>query len=88
LAVPVGFFFQQENDRLLLEGVGVPSDERALADFLSTKEAILLNKAFLNIDDPKIRRMVIGLTKAIADADFGDLRSSDDADVETRVVPN
>lgn len=88
LAVPIGFFFQQENDRFLLAGVGAPSDERALADFVSTKEAILLNKAFHNIDDPKIRRLVIGLTKAIADADPGDIRLGDDTDLDAHVTPN
>jgi transcriptional regulator with XRE-family HTH domain len=88
LAVPIGFFFQQEDMRLLLEGVGTPSDERALSDFLSTKEGVLLNKAFLKIGDQKTRRLVLALTKAIADGYTEGRLLSVDASSETQTNPN
>jgi transcriptional regulator with XRE-family HTH domain len=69
LAVPISYFFQQEDGLLSLDGIDAPSDERALSNFLSTKEGVMLNQAFLKIKDTKVRRSVIALTKALANFD-------------------
>ena len=37
-----------------------------VADFLSTSEGVQLNKAFIRITDPKVRRRVIDLVESLA----------------------
>ena len=37
-----------------------------MADFLATNEGVQLNRAFLRIKDPKMRRRVVDLVNAIA----------------------
>jgi hypothetical protein len=37
-----------------------------VADFLSTSEGVQLTRAFVRITDPKIRRRLISLVKAMA----------------------
>jgi transcriptional regulator with XRE-family HTH domain len=68
LSVPVSFFFE-----------GAPSGEPApeggfsdvgaasyVADFLSTSEGLSLNRAFIRIKNPKVRRKIVDLVAAIA----------------------
>ncbi|WEX09257.1 helix-turn-helix domain-containing protein [Chelativorans sp. AA-79] len=67
LNAPVSFFFE-----------GAPSDDKEggagfseegstyVADFLSSSEGIQLNRAFVRIADPKVRRRVLDLVKALA----------------------
>ncbi|WP_309084256.1 helix-turn-helix domain-containing protein [Chelativorans sp.] len=67
LNAPVSFFFE-----------GAPSEDRPgtpglseegssyVADFLNTPEGVQLNRAFAKISDPKIRRRVLDLVKALA----------------------
>ena len=68
LSVPVSFFFE-----------GAPSGEPApeggfsdvgaasyVADFLSTSEGLSLNRAFIRIKNPKVRRKLVDLVAAIA----------------------
>ena len=43
-----------------------------VVDFLSSSEGVQLNKAFIRIKDPKIRRKVIELVRAMAGADDED----------------
>lgn len=69
LAVPISFFFQQEQGSVTLDGVEGPSDERALSNFLATREGVMLNQAFLKISDTKVRRSVVALTKALASSE-------------------
>jgi hypothetical protein len=38
-----------------------------VVDFLSTSEGLLLNKAFVRIKEPKVRRKIIDLVNALAD---------------------
>jgi hypothetical protein len=40
-----------------------------MADFLATNEGVQLNKAFVRIRDPKLRRRVVDLVTAIAGDD-------------------
>jgi len=73
LTVPVSFFFE--------DAPGAPSSESSaggvaerpsasyVVDFLSSSEGVQLNKAFIRIKDPKIRRKVIELVRAMAGAE-------------------
>jgi len=67
LGVPVSYFF---------EGTPVPqpttstgfseSASTFVVDFLSTVEGLQLNKAFIRIEDPRVRKKVVELVKALA----------------------
>jgi transcriptional regulator with XRE-family HTH domain len=67
LNTPVSFFFEgapEEDDaaagRLAEEGTPF------VTDFLNSSEGIQLNRAFVKISDPKVRRKVLELVKALA----------------------
>ena len=69
LGVPVEFFFDgspQQVDRPLHNGFEEQPDSLYVADFLATNEGVQLNKAFVKIRDPKLRRRVVDLVSAIA----------------------
>lgn len=67
LAVPVAFFFQQDNTQpLTTDGLGAISGLEDLSDFLTSKEGLSLNKAFMKINDPSVRQSVLMLIKSLA----------------------
>jgi transcriptional regulator with XRE-family HTH domain len=67
LGVPVSFFFEGAPlGESLIGGMGESSSPGYVADFLSTSEGVQLNKAFIKITDPKVRRKVIDLVEALA----------------------
>jgi transcriptional regulator with XRE-family HTH domain len=69
LAVPVAFFFQQDNSQPLnTDGLGAINGLEDLSDFLTSKEGLSLNKAFMKINDPSIRQSVLMLIKSLANA--------------------
>lgn len=69
LAVPVAFFFQQDNSQPLnTDGLGAINGLEDLSDFLTSKEGLSLNKAFMKINDPSIRQSVLTLIKSLANA--------------------
>ena len=69
LAVPVAFFFQQDNSQPLnTDGLGAITGLEDLSDFLTSKEGLSLNKAFMKINDPSIRQSVLTLIKSLANA--------------------
>ncbi|MDX1732137.1 MAG: transcriptional regulator, partial [Aurantimonas coralicida] len=39
-----------------------------VVDFLSSSEGLQLNRAFVRISDPKVRRRVIDLVRTLADS--------------------
>ncbi|MBX4910011.1 MULTISPECIES: helix-turn-helix domain-containing protein [Rhizobium] len=64
------FFFQQnESQPLSLQGLDLPDRADPVAEFLRTKEGLVLNRAFLKIADPDIRETIIALVKAMAQAE-------------------
>jgi len=65
LSVPVSFFFEDAPGG---ENTGMAEQQSAsyVVDFLSSSEGIQLNKAFVRIKEPKLRRKVIDLVRAIA----------------------
>jgi len=72
LGVPVEYFFEgapQTIERSLSSGFEDNGDTASVADFLATNEGIQLNKAFVRIKDPKLRRRVVELVSAIAGED-------------------
>ncbi|WP_430514411.1 helix-turn-helix domain-containing protein [Pannonibacter phragmitetus] len=67
LKVPVAFFFEDApgspDD---FEGFGESQPTSYVVDFLSSSEGLSLNKAFVRIEDPKVRRKIVDLVRALA----------------------
>lgn len=60
LRVPIGFFFENG-------GAGQSDGETSeLNSFLSSKEGLALNKAFIAIEDPNVRQKLVALAKSLA----------------------
>ncbi|MDY8107844.1 helix-turn-helix transcriptional regulator [Fulvimarina sp. 2208YS6-2-32] len=68
LNVPVSFFFEDApSTGGAIEGMREPDGGDYVVDFLSTSEGLQLNKAFVRISDPKVRRRVVELVRSLAD---------------------
>jgi transcriptional regulator with XRE-family HTH domain len=71
LEVPVGYFFEDAfsgaSPSRAMPGMGEPEQEGYLLDFLNSREGLDLNKAFAKIQDPKVRRRVIDLVRALSE---------------------
>ncbi|MBB3350209.1 transcriptional regulator with XRE-family HTH domain [Rhizobium sp. BK049] len=61
------FFFEQNESQPL----SLPDNADPVAEFLRTKEGLVLNRAFLKIANPDIRETIIALVKAMAQAESG-----------------
>jgi transcriptional regulator with XRE-family HTH domain len=66
LQVPVSFFFEGApamiGDRADVEEAPSPA---YVSEFLGSSEGLALTKAFMRIDDPKVRRRIVDLVEAI-----------------------
>lgn len=73
LSVPVSFFFEGAPGIAEEQPGGFREDlaEGAMIAFSGSVEGLQLNRAFIKIRDPKLRRRVIDLVKAMADDDDG-----------------
>lgn len=73
LGVGVQFFFEDAPASGLGNGarVGFAEDaaEGFVVDFLASKEGIDLNRAFVRIADPKVRRSIVDLVRALGGED-------------------
>lgn len=70
LTVPISFFFEDApNVEGSAEGFREAGGSNYVVDFLSTSEGLQLNRAFVKIADPKVRRRVIDLVRALGEAD-------------------
>lgn len=71
LGMPVEFFFEgaPSSESRINEGFNEVSDTPYVADFLASNEGVQLNRAFLRIRDPRLRRRVVDLVTAIAGED-------------------
>ena len=73
LTVPVSFFFEDApmspGERPAGDSLAEPERTSYVVDFLSSSEGIQLNKAFVRIRDPKLRRRVIDLVRALVGED-------------------
>ena len=67
LEVPVSFFFEDAPGSSAQEGLAEASQTTYVVDFLSSTEGLQLNRSFVRIGDPKVRRKIIDLVKALAD---------------------
>lgn len=68
LGVPVAFFFEDapgDAGDAAADGMSENSSTYVV-NFLSSSEGLQLNRAFVKISDPKVRRRIIDLVKAIA----------------------
>jgi transcriptional regulator with XRE-family HTH domain len=69
LTMPVSYFFEGAPGMVAAlgaDGLGEAPPTNYVVDFLSTNEGIQLNKAFVRIKDPKLRRRVIDLVRTMA----------------------
>lgn len=71
LGVPVAYFFDGapglESDAA--GGFAEDASSKFIADFPTSMEGINLNRAFMKISDPKVRKRILDLVKALADVD-------------------
>lgn len=69
LGVPVSFFFEDAPGADGTSQKGLAEDHSGsiyVADFMSSTEGLQLNRAFSRIGDPKVRRRIVDLVKALA----------------------
>jgi transcriptional regulator with XRE-family HTH domain len=73
LKVPVPFFFEGAPSAFeALPAVGDTAADPSpsyVADFLATSDGLALVKAFVGIDDPKVRRAIVRLVEEIAETE-------------------
>lgn len=71
LGVPIQFFYEDAPAQAMgsghgQEGFADAPGESDVVDFLSTREGLELNKAFVRISDARVRRSILDLVRAIA----------------------
>ena len=68
LQVPVSFFFEGAPDFTNGNGSGAAEapSPAYVSDFLATSDGLALTKAFMRIQDPKLRRRIVDLVSQIA----------------------
>ena len=68
LSVPVGFFFEDAPGVTPIAGEQRfdPAATSHVVEFLTSSEGLQLNRAFVRIADPEVRRKLVGLVKALA----------------------
>lgn len=68
LSAPVAFFFEGApgDEDIPAKGMAEEGGAAYVVDFLNSSEGVQLNRAFVRIADPKVRRKVIDLVKALA----------------------
>jgi transcriptional regulator with XRE-family HTH domain len=71
--VPVGFFFEDaphnanRNAASAAAGFAESKTEAFLLDFLNSRDGLELNRAFVKITDPKVRKRVVELVRALSE---------------------
>ncbi len=74
LGVSVQFFYEDapgtasdyKSHVASTSGFGERQTDRFVVDFLSSREGVELNKAFVKIADPKVRRSIVDLVRSLA----------------------
>ncbi|GAB4229249.1 MAG: helix-turn-helix domain-containing protein [Methyloligellaceae bacterium] len=71
LEVPVQFFFEgaPSADGSSEAGFAEPQTEAFLYEFLNTRDGLELNRAFVRITDPQVRRSIVDLVRTLGRAD-------------------
>ncbi len=69
LNVPVSFFFEDAPGESgeVIRGLSEESSTAYVVDFLNSAEGLQLNRAFVKIADPKVRRKIIDLVKSLGE---------------------
>lgn len=67
LDVPVQFFFEEapQADASSPTGMAEPESESFILEFLNSREGLELNRAFVKISDPKVRKSVVDLVRSL-----------------------
>lgn len=76
LNVPIQFFYDEAPPgeamgSAMMMGMAERPQEGFVIDFLSSRDGLELNKAFVRIHDPKVRRAVVDLVRSLAGEDGG-----------------
>ena len=68
LDVPVQFFFEEAPhvDGRRAPGMAEANSETFILEFLNSREGLELNRAFVKIADPKVRRSVVNLVRSLS----------------------
>ena len=68
LDVPVQFFFEEapHSDGRATSGMGEADSEAFILEFLNSREGLELNRAFVKIADPKVRKSIVDLVRALS----------------------
>ena len=70
LSVPIQFFYEEAPGTALSNSNGTgfaePASESYIVNFLSSREGLELNKAFVQIESPKVRRSIVDLVRNLA----------------------
>ncbi|MFZ1815488.1 MAG: helix-turn-helix transcriptional regulator [Rhizobiaceae bacterium] len=71
LNTPVSFFFEDSpgTPAGTASGFGEAESANYVVDFLSSSEGLQLNRAFVKIKDPKVRRKIVEMVRALSDED-------------------
>lgn len=71
LSVPVSFFFEDApgHEGTGQQGLAEDSQTAYVVDFMNSAEGLQLNRAFVRIEDAKIRRKIVDLVKTLASSD-------------------
>jgi transcriptional regulator with XRE-family HTH domain len=73
LDVPVQFFFEDAPVSMTARGAAMAAGfaesktEAFLLDFLNSRDGLELNRAFVKITDPKVRKRVVELVRALSE---------------------
>ena len=67
LDVPVQFFFEEapQLNGPAVAGMAEPESQTFILEFLNSREGLELNRAFVKIGDPKVRKSVVDLVRAL-----------------------
>jgi len=77
LNVPVGFFFEgldALHQAAQAAGFAEPNSEAYVMDFLDSREGVELNRAFVRIRDPKVRKSIVDMVRAMAETEQHEAR--------------
>lgn len=66
LGVPVQFFYEQAPGGVTEHGFAEQPADSYVVDFLSSREGLELNKAFVRITDARVRRTILDLVRSLA----------------------
>ena len=69
LGVAVQYFYEQAPGGVTEHGFADQPADRYVVDFLSSREGLELNKAFVRITDSRVRRSILDLVRSIAGDD-------------------